>query len=266
MTKTIAFANLKGGTGKTTLCVNIAGYLAKSSNGGKILVVDFDPQANATSGLGIDGTTLESSVYDAILDQCEGYIGVPITQIILETDVENLHLAPSELNLGAASMVMQQAKNKVGILNQILQPIRQFYDCILIDTPSDTGLFVFNSLCAADQVVVPIDSSIFSLEAIENLKIYCRDIEQMNSHTINQFTIVLNRYIKAKSTSKKPRKPSASEEIESLVKKMSHPLFIVPESLLIYRAQQQGLPISHHAPTSKLGQAYGAIANYLAAN
>ena len=82
----IAFVNHKGGTGKTTSCISIAGFFAK--NGCKTLVVDFDPQANATSGLGIDGATLQYSMYDAILDQCEGYEGVPIAKVILETDVK----------------------------------------------------------------------------------------------------------------------------------------------------------------------------------
>jgi len=93
----IGFANHKGGTGKTTSCLSIAGYLAKS--GSKVLVVDFDPQANATSGLGIDTRTPKYSMYDTVLGQCDDYEGVPITQVILETDVENLHVAPSELNL-----------------------------------------------------------------------------------------------------------------------------------------------------------------------
>ncbi len=96
----VVFANCKGGTGKTTSCLSIAGYLAKS--GSKVLVVDFDPQANATSGLGIETLTLKYSMYDAVLDQCDGYEGVPITQVILETDVENLHIAPSELDLAVA--------------------------------------------------------------------------------------------------------------------------------------------------------------------
>ena len=100
----IVFANHKGGTGKTTSCLSIAGFLAKS--GSKVLVVDFDPQANATSGSGIDTLTLKYSMYDAFLDQCDGYEGVPITQVILETDVGNLHVAPSELDLAVAEVLV----------------------------------------------------------------------------------------------------------------------------------------------------------------
>ena len=96
----IAFANHKGGTGKTTSCLSIAGYLAKS--GSKVLVVDFDPQANATSGLGIDKSSLRHSMYDAVLDQCDGREGVAISHVIVETDIINLHLAPSEFDLAVA--------------------------------------------------------------------------------------------------------------------------------------------------------------------
>lgn len=259
----IAFANLKGGTGKTTTCINIAGYLVKNSQARNVLVVDFDPQANATSGLGIDGTTLDYSIYDAVLDRCEEYEGVPITKIIVETDVKKLHLAPSELNLGAAPMLMQTVSDRIGILNSILEPIRQFYDYILIDVPSDAGWFMLNSLRVADRLIVPVDSSIFALESLENLKVYCRDIERVTGHTIEEFILVSNRYAKAKNTSRSARKLSPSEEIQQILAEMSEQTFIIPESVLIYRSQQEGLPISHSAPTSLVGKAYEAIANHL---
>ncbi len=263
MTKTIAFANLKGGIGKTTLCINIAGYLAKR-NQGKVLVVDFDPQGSATSGLGIDANTLEKSIYNAILNQCHGYEGVPITEIILHTEVENLHLAPAEINLAALSMILPDVTDRVSVLHRSLEPIKQYYDFILIDVPSDTGLFLLNSLRAADRIVVPLDSSIFALEAFENLKMYCQDIEQMTDHALDKFIIILNRYLKSRT--KKTGKLSASEEIEVQVKAMSYRSFIVPDSVLVYQAQYQGVPISQFAPTSNLGKAYEAIANYLATN
>ena len=260
--KNIAFANIKGGTGKTTTCVNVAGYLAQKGN--KVLVVDFDPQANATSGLGIDETTIKYSIYDVFLHQCEGYTGVPITRIILETDVENLHLAPSTLNLGVVSMLLQLTKDKTGILHQILKPVANFYDYILIDVPSDTGLFMFNSLRAAEQIVVPLDPSIFSLEALENLKIYCSELAAMKGHVLKEFTLVLNRAVTANNRQKTSRKLNASNEIESLLRQMSDPVFVVPESLLVYRSQQAGLPISHYSSNrSKIGKVYEAIATHL---
>ncbi len=265
MAKTIAFANLKGGTGKTTICINIAGCLTLIHPTNRVLVVDFDPQANATSGLGIDENSLENSIYDVVLNECQEYQGVPITQTILETQIENLHLVPSELNLAAASILMQQTKDKVGILNRILAPIKSYYDYILIDVPSDTGLFMLNSLRAADEAVIPIDGSIFSIEALEKFQIYCQDIQEMTGHKISRFMVVFNRYTKSKtsSQSKKSSKNSIYEEIEEGVKKMSYPLFKIPESLLIYRSQQEGMPISHFSPSSQIVKNYLEIANYL---
>lgn len=252
MTKTIAFANLKGGTGKTSTCVNTAGCLAQINHDVRVLVVDFDPQANATCALGIDLTTLNHSIYDSVLEQCEGYQGVPLLRTILKTDVENLHVAPSELDLSSAPIVMQKTSDRVGILNRILEPVKPFYDYILIDVLSDAGLLFFNSLRAADQVVVPLDPSMFSLQALENLKLCCHDLKQMTGHIIDQLTIVLNRYVKPGTTSKKTAKPTPSVEIKTALEEMNYPLFIIPDSVLIYRAQQAGIPVSHYAANSQV--------------
>lgn len=265
MSKTIAFANLKGGTGKTTICINIAGCLTVIHPKSRILVVDFDPQANATSGLGIDEDSIKNSMYDVVLNQSHKSKGVPITQAILETQIENIHLVPSELNLAAASVLMQQVKDKVGTLNRILTLIKSYYNYILIDVPSDTGLFMLNSLRAADEAVIPIDSSIFSLEALEKFQTYCQDIRQMTGHTINRFTVVFNRYTKSKASyqSNKLLKNSTFEELEEVVKGMSYALYKIPESLLVYRSQKEGMPISHISPNSKIVKNYMEIASYL---
>ena len=263
MSKTIAFANLKGGTGKTTLCLNVAAHMAQHNSVSRVLVVDFDPQANATSGLGVDRETLSHSIYDALLHQCDENNGVPIDQIIVETSLENLHLAPSELDLGTAIMVMHPAPDRVSLLHRLLDPIRSFYDYILIDTPSDMGLFVLNCLRAANQVVAPTDASIFALEALQNLKLYCRDLEQMTNYQIDQFTVILNRFTKSKGASKKSSKPSPAEEILAAVKTASYPVFTVPESVLVYRAQQAGVPVLQYAPHSRINNTYRAIANHL---
>ena len=263
MPYTIAFVNLKGGIGKTTICLNVAAHMAQRKERGRVLVVDFDPQANATSALGIDQKTLNYSIYDALLNQCEEGHGVPITKVIVETSVEDLHLAPSDLDLGSAIMVMHPAPDRVGLLRRLLEPVRSFYDYILIDTPSDTGLFVLNSLRAADDVLVPLDLSVFSLNALENLKLYCHDLEQMTGHRLGPFTIVLNRCTPPSPTSKKSNRTTPAMEMLTAIKAMSHPIFTVPESVLAYRAQLAGLPILQHSPNSSINKAYAAIANHL---
>jgi len=260
--KSVAFANVKGGTGKTTTCVNVAGYLAKG--GHQVLVVDFDPQGNATSALGIDGKGLHYSMYDAFLNQCQGYSGVSITKVILETDIENIHIAPSVLNLGVAPMLLQETKDKTGILQRILEPVKRFYDYILIDVPSDAGLFLFNSLRATEQVVVPIDPGIFSWESLEHLKAYCYDLVENKGHSIKDWTIVLNKTVSQTRQSRKSSPLNPSEEIESSLQERSDPVFVVPYSVLVYRSQQEGLPISHYTnKASKISKAYAAIATHL---
>jgi len=254
----IVFANHKGGTGKTTSCLSIAGYLAKSGN--RVLVVDFDPQANATSGLGIDIKSLRYTIYDAVLDQCEGYEGVPITQIILETAIENLHIAPSELDLAVAELIMQDAKDRTGVLNRVLETVRSAYDYILIDLPPSWGLLTINGLCAANQVIVPLDPSIFSLEALDNLKLSFLDIKQMTGHPIDQITAVLIRYTPRSMLSKVLRKNGPSQEVEARLKEMFPTVFIVPDSIEIFQAQREGVPLSHYAPKSRAGKAYEKIA------
>jgi len=260
----VTFANFKGGTGKTTSCLSIAGYLAEAGN--KVLVVDFDPQANATSGLGIDKMKVKYTMYHAVLDRCDGYKGAPITKVILETDVENLHLAPSELDLVVAELFMQRARGRANILNHILGEVRPLYDYILIDLPPGSGLLLINGLCASDQVVVPIDPSVFSLEALESLKIYFDDIKQMAGHTINLTTIVLVRYVKPDLFSRIFRRCNPPQEVEARLREMFDTVFVVPDSLEIYEAQREGTPISHYAPRSKIGKAYAKIAENISSN
>lgn len=251
--KYISFANHKGGTGKTTSCISVAGWLAKW--GKKVLVVDFDPQANATSGLGIDAKSLQFSVYDAVLGRCGGYENVPITKLILETGIENLHLAPSEFDLSVAEVIMQKAKKRTDILNGILQEVKPLYDYILIDLPTSMGLLKINGLCASSHVVVPLDPGVFSLEAIHNLKTTFQDIKKMTGHSVNEFTVCLIRHKKYR-----PDRQSPYQEIEAKLNEIFDTVFTVPESIYIYRAQKEGVPISHYAPKSKVAKAYEEIA------
>jgi len=262
--KCIAFATHKGGTGKTSSCVSIAGHLA--DNGYRVLVVDFDPGANATSALGIDAATVERSIYDAILGECDSYERVPLTEVILETSVENLHVAPSELDLAAAEALMLHARRRPYALNRILGEVRPLYDYILIDLPPNPGLLTINGLCAADQVVVPMDPSIFSLEALENMRLILDDVRRIAGHSISEVTVVLNRYVKRSIVSRLLSRRSPSQEIEATLTQMFDSVFVVPESTDIFETQRQGVPISHHAPQSRVGRAYAEIANSISAN
>lgn len=260
--KCIVFANQKGGTGKTTSCISVAGFLAKAGN--TVLVVDFDPHANATSGLGIDSASLKCSTYDAILNKCDGYKGIPLTQVIIGTDIENLHLAPSEPDLIAAEVIMQDEHDKTSILNRMLEVMRSMYDYILIDLPPTSGLLTINGLCASDQVVIVLDPSIYSLEAFENLKTLFNTIMEMTGHHIDRITVVLNKYVKQDDVFKilfGRRTPS--EEIEAELRKTCKEVFTIPESTKIFESQKAGVSISHYAPSDKAGRAYERLAKHV---
>jgi len=258
----VVFANYKGGTGKTTSCVNVAGYLAMS--GRKVLVVDFDPQANATSGLGIDAMTLRCSMYDCILDQCDGQQGASIKDVILETDMENLHLAPSEIDLAVVEVFMQKTGNRTTLLSRAIEKVKPFYDFILVDLPPSSGLLTINGLCAADQVLVPVDPSIFALEALDNLKRSFQDIRRLARHSIHRTSAILVRYTKPGFFSRLAGEIHPSREIEARLRELFGQVFIVPESSEIYRAQKEGKPLSHFAARCKAGKAYRKIAEYIA--
>lgn len=259
-TECIAFTNHKGGTGKTTSCVNIAGFLAK--NGRKTLVVDFDPQANATSALGIDSTSLERSIYDAVLREC-GEEGAPLDEVILDTGIDNLHLAPAEFDLSAAEFLLLSSPPATFVLARLLDGIRDLYDCILIDLPTSSGILTINGICAADNLVVPFDPGIFSLEAMDNLVRSLTMIREMTGHTVDLTMALLCRCATPGMVARLLRKPDPCREMEASLEKLFSRVFVIPESVEIYRSQQEGLPISHYAPTSPAGVAYGNIAGYI---
>ncbi len=248
----IAFANHKGGSGKTTSCLSVAGYLAKG--GAKVLVVDFDAQANATSGLGIDKYKVSHTMYDAVLHSCTGQ-GMPITKVIVATDVANLHLAPSEFDLRVAEQIMFRSRQRTGVLARILEPVRQNYDFILIDLPPSSSLLTINGLCAADQVVVPVDPSIFALETVDDLKKTFRDIQEMTGHALEEIGAVLIR--------SDVQKTGSTCEVEASLRDMFARVFVVPAADEIFQTQKKGLPISHYAPRSSVGKAYEKIARLI---
>ncbi len=250
----IAFENYKGGTGKTTSCISIAGYLAHE--GKKVLVIDFDPQANATSGLGVDSLTLKRSIYDAVLYFCEVPSGVPINDIILETGFQNIHLAPSEFDLSVAEVVLNQTKDRIYLLDSLLDEIRNHYDYILIDLPSSPGILSLNGLCASGHLMIPLDPCIYSLEALDNLKTTFHNIRSLAEHFIERITAILIKYSQPGIF----RRHNPSQEIEKELRGMFDTVFVIPEDRNIYEAQKAGAPISHFAPDSKAGKAYEKIA------
>ncbi len=161
MSKIISVANQKGGVGKTTTAVNLSASLAVLEK--KVLLVDCDPQANATSGLGIDPDALEKSVYDCILGQAD------VNNVIIETDTPNLDILPTRIDLVGAEVELVNEKGREGFLARALEPIKNNYDFIIIDCSPSLGLITLNALTASDSVIIPIQSEYFALEGLGKL-------------------------------------------------------------------------------------------------
>ncbi len=161
MGKIIAICNQKGGTGKTTTAINLASSLALA--GKKILLVDIDPQGNTTSGLGIDKNSLQSSIYDGLLNHA------PISELIQKTLVLNLEIIPSNIELTGAEIELVSLDNREKQLRQILEPLKAQYDFIFIDSPPSLGLLTLNALVACDSVLVPIQCEFYALEGVTQL-------------------------------------------------------------------------------------------------
>jgi len=161
MAKIISIANQKGGVGKTTTAVNLSAALAVLEK--KVLLVDCDPQANATSGLGFNPDELEKSVYDCILGQADA------KEVIIGTDTPNLDLLPTRIDLVGAEVELINEKGREQFLARVLEPLRPDYDFIIVDCSPSLGLITVNALTASDSVIIPIQSEYFALEGLGKL-------------------------------------------------------------------------------------------------
>jgi chromosome partitioning protein len=161
MAKVIGFINQKGGVGKTTSTINVARYLVDL--GKRVLLVDLDPQGNASSGLGIDARRQEKNLYHAMT------LGLSPEEIIVSTETENFHVIPAAQDLAGAEIEMVHMAEREFRLYQVIQKIEKYYDYVLIDSPPSLGLLTINGLVASDEVIIPVQTEYYALEGLSQL-------------------------------------------------------------------------------------------------
>ena len=247
MGQTIACTNQKGGVGKTTTVVNLATYLALL--GDRVLVIDLDPQGNATSGFGVDRARLEGSVYDALVD------GRPLSELHVATPVEGLRLVPSSIALAGAEVELAGETSRERRLGRAIEAERESWDWILVDCPPSLGLLTVNALTGTDAVLIPIQCEYYALEGLTQL---IATINLVRDHLHPDLAIsgvVLTMY---------DGRTNLSAEVANEVRRhLGDAVFttIVPRSVRLSEAPSHGLPIDRYAPASRGAEAYADLAS-----
>ncbi len=251
MAWTLAVVNQKGGVGKTTTAVNLATSLAQA--GRRVLLIDCDPQGNATSGLG-QKETVEHSIYDALTG------GVPLAEIILkDVVVPGLDLAPATLDLAGAEMEMFQELSRETILKKILKPVDKNYQYIFIDGPPSLGLLTLNILTAADAVLIPIQCEYYALEGISQLMNIVERVQQHLNPKLAIGLVVLTMHDERINLSRQVVAEVREFFGEAVAKT------IVPRNVRLSEAPSFGQPIALYDPKSKGAVAYADLAQELIA-
>ena len=243
MGKIIAFANQKGGVGKTTTCVNVATYMALM--GKKVLILDLDPQGNATSGVGINKTKDLKTIYDLIGGDSS------YEDVIKTTIVENLYLIPSTVDLAGAEVELIQLPQREKIIKKILDEIKASYDFILIDCPPSLGLITVNALTASDSVLIPIHCEFFALEGLTQLMNTIRLIKYRDFNPNLDIEGVV-------MTMKDKRFNLTTQVSNEIVKFFKQKVYLttIPRNVRLAEAPSHGLPVALYDANSKGAEAY----------
>ena len=251
MGKIIAIANQKGGVGKTTTAFNLGACLA--ADGKKVLLVDADPQANATSGLGVDSEQSEISIYECMVDGQDPRGG------ILPTCVEGLSIICSRIDLVGAEVELMNRRDREKALSKVLEPLKDDYDFILIDCSPSLGVITVNALTAADSVIIPVQAEYFALEGISQLLNTIRIIKSRLKPSLEIEGFLLTMY--------DARMRLANQILEELKGHFGDMVFttVIPRNIKLSESPSHGLPVILYDPESRGSIAYGQLSKELVA-
>lgn len=246
MGRIIAIANQKGGVGKTTTSINLSACLAEA--GKKVLVVDIDPQGNATSGLGVEKNELENTIYELFVGECK------LSDCLIENVLDNLSVLPSNVNLSGAEIDLIGIEKREFLLKKYITPIRDNYDFVIIDCPPSLNILTVNAMTTADTVLVPIQCEYYALEGLSQL-----------IHTINLVKQRLNPELEMEGvvfTMYDARTNLSLEVVENVKKNLKQNVYktIIPRNIRLAEAPSHGLPINLYDSKSVGAENYRLLA------
>ncbi len=242
----IAVTNQKGGVGKTTTAVNVSACLAE--NGKRTLLIDLDPQGNATSGLGIDKEILNTSIYDCLIDS------TPLQDILQPSVVKKLQVAPSTLDVAGASVELVNIEQREYVLRErikpLLQDMKKAFEYIIIDCPPSLGLLTINALTAADYVLIPVQCEFYALEGLAQLMKTIDMVRTTFNHSLKELGLILTMYDGRTNLS-----IQVAEEVKKYFKGTVFKT-IIPRNVRLGEAPSHGVPITVYDGHSKGAEVY----------
>lgn len=246
MAKVITVTNQKGGVGKTTTSINLAFYLAKA--GKKTLVIDFDPQGNAGSGLGINLHELDKTMCDVMLGECE------LKDIIIKNKAKRLFVAPTIPELADVEVQMTEMENKFLLLKRAIATVIDDYDYIIIDSPPSLSLLTVNCMIASEYILVPIQTEFYAMQGVEQLRETMKLVRKAMNPNLKLLGVLATMY---------DRRTALSSEVLAEVKKRFKDLVFettIPRNVRLAEAPSHGIPIGQYDRFSKGARAYKSLA------
>jgi len=247
MAQVFAVVNQKGGVGKTTTTLNLGAYLSAAQK--KVLILDLDPQANATSGLGIDHRAIEVGLYDVLTGEKS------LGEVIYKTDHDDLHVVPTTQNLAGASIELVGDENREFVLSKAISEIEESYDFVLIDCPPSLGILTLNGLVASEKVIIPIQAEYYALEGLGQLLSTVELVKENLKPELDVFGAVITMYDARTRLSK--------DVLAELYKHFPDKIFrsVIPRSVRLAEAPSFGQTILGYDPGSKAARAYERLAH-----